>query len=262
MAGRRRLRWLVAATVAWGVLLAGLAWWSVRHDPPTVREQRSLSQAGPVVDGAVGRLVAAVDGEAWELTPAQVRRGCRLTPLADGAALTQGLDVLVAEGSEQALLERVAQRLPADWRAGVRTGSEGPRLRADAGDFITIDGRTVADGRVRLSAMTGCRPADVEYADLLPEHPLGDELAAALRALGRPAPTGADAVVVARCPTGGKARTIRVAAGVGPLAPLRPLGAALVDRPEVYAYWSGPVVVLAVAGGDQLQLAASTGCAG
>ncbi len=58
--GRRRLRWLTVATVAWAVLLAGLTWWSVRTDPPTVKEQRSLDQAGPVVDRAIGELTGAV----------------------------------------------------------------------------------------------------------------------------------------------------------------------------------------------------------
>ncbi|MFU8875247.1 hypothetical protein [Micromonospora sp. SL4-19] len=257
------MRWLVAATVVWGVLLAGLTWWSVRHDPPTVREQRSLSQAIPVVDGAVGRLVAAVDGEAWELTPAEVQRGCRVTPLADGASLTRGLDVLVAGGSERALLERVAQRLPADWRAGVRAGSEGPRLRADAGEFVEVRGRVVADGRVRLTAATGCRPADTEIADFLPAYPAGSELEAALRALGQPVPPASEPIEVP-CPAGGSARTIRIAAGTRSesLAPLRPLGVAVVDRPEVYAYRAGPVLVLADATGDRLRLAASTGCAG
>ncbi|PWU57244.1 hypothetical protein DLE60_24900 [Micromonospora globispora] len=48
--GRRWLRWLLAATVAWAVLLAVLTWISVRDDPPTVREQRTLAEAGPVVD--------------------------------------------------------------------------------------------------------------------------------------------------------------------------------------------------------------------
>ncbi|MFE9200885.1 hypothetical protein [Micromonospora sp. NPDC007230] len=261
--GRRRLRWLVAAAVAWAVLLAGLTWWSVRHDPPTVKEQRSLGQAIPVVAGAVGRLVAAVDGEAWELTPAQVRRGCRVTPLADGTALTRGLDVLVATGGERALLERVAQRLPADWRAGVHVESGRPRLRADAGEFVAVDGRVVADGRVRLSAATGCRPADTEYAELLPGQAVGPELTAALRALGRAEPPVPEVVMVP-CPAGKAAQTISVVAGATPasLAPLRPLGAAVVDRPDGYAYRTGRVVVLADATGDRLRLAASTGCAG
>ncbi|MGC1214784.1 MAG: hypothetical protein WA890_26440, partial [Micromonospora sp.] len=53
---RRWLRWLLAATVAWALLLAVLTWFSVHDDPPTVREQRTLAEAGPVVDRAVGEL--------------------------------------------------------------------------------------------------------------------------------------------------------------------------------------------------------------
>lgn len=260
----RWLRWLLVATVAWAVLLAGLTWWSVRTDPPTVREQRTLGQAVPVVDGAVGHLVAAVDGEAWELTPAEVERGCRITPMDEGASLTRGLDVLVAAGGERGLLERVAQRLPADWRAGVGSGADGPRLRADAGEFVPVEGRVVADGRVRLSAATGCRRVDADYAELLPAVGVGPELDAALRALGRPSPPDPE-LVAARCPAGGAARTVRVGAGAGAgavsLAQLKPLGVAVVDLPEVYAYRSGPVLVLADATGEQLRLAASIGCA-
>ncbi|TBL38290.1 hypothetical protein EYA84_09825, partial [Verrucosispora sp. SN26_14.1] len=48
--GPRWPRWLIVATVAWAVLLAGLTWRSARNDPPTVREQRTLAEAGPVVD--------------------------------------------------------------------------------------------------------------------------------------------------------------------------------------------------------------------
>ncbi len=261
--GRRWLRWLVAATVVWAVLLAGLTWWSVRHDPPTVKDQRTLGEAVPVVDRAMGRLVATLGDDAWELTPARVERGCRVTPLADGASLTRGLDVPVAAGSERALLDRVAQRLPAEWRAGVATEVGRPRLRADAGAFVAVDGRVVADGLVRFSAATGCRRADIESAELLPAYDVGPELTTALRALDRPAPVAAK-WVTAPCPEGRPARTINVDAGPEPasLAALRPLGAVVVDRPEMYAYRSGSVVVLADATGDQLRLAASTGCAG
>ncbi|MFG2055531.1 hypothetical protein ACGFI9_16055 [Micromonospora sp. NPDC048930] len=263
MPGRRWLRWLVPVTVAWAVLLAGLTWWSVRHDPPTVKEQRTLGEAASVVDRAIGRLVAALADDAWELTPARVERGCRVTPLADGASLTRGLDVAVAAGGERALLDRVAQRLPADWRAGVATEVGRPRLRADAGEFVAIDGRVVADGLVRFSAATGCRPADTEIIDPLLGYPVGPELTAALRALGQAAPPGA-AQVSAPCPAGGRARTVNVDVGPVPasLAALRPLGAVVVDRPERYAYRSGSVVVLVDATGDRLRLAASTGCAG
>ncbi|WP_204335095.1 MULTISPECIES: hypothetical protein [Micromonospora] len=255
---------MVPAAVVWAVLLAGLTWWSVRHDPPTVKEQRTLGEAAPVVDRAMGRLVAALDDDAWELTPVRVARGCRVTPLSDGATLTRGLDVPVPVGSERALLDRVAQRLPADWRAGVATEAGRPRLRADAGEFIAVDGRVVADGLVRFSAATGCRPADTELVELLPGHPVGPELTAALRALGQAPPPDAAQVAAAPCPGGGLARTVGVTAGAVPasLAALRPLGAVVVDRPELYAYRVGSVAVLADSTGGKLRLVASTGCAG
>lgn len=260
---QRWLRWLVAAAVVWALLLAGLTWWSVRHDAPTVKEQRTLGAAAPVVDGAMGRLVAALDDDAWELTPARVERGCRVTPLSDGAALTRGLDVPVPAGSERALLDRVARRLPAGWRAGVATEVGRPRLRADAGEFVAVNGRVAGDGLVRFSVATGCRPADTDVVDLLPGHPVGPELTAALRALGQ-APPSAAARVAAPCPAGGLARTVSVTAGAVPasLAPLRPLGTVVVDRPELYAYRVGSVAVLVDPTGDQLRLVASTGCAG
>ncbi|MFJ6195925.1 hypothetical protein [Micromonospora sp. NPDC092111] len=259
---RRRARWLLAATVAWAVLLGALTWWSVRHDAPTVREQRTLAEAGPVVDRALGELVAAVGDGAWALTGPQVDRGCRITPMSDGAALRRGLDVLVAEGGERALLERVADRLPADWRAGVRAGSSGPRLRADAGEFVAVEGRVTSGGRVRLTADTGCRPTGAGYP-APPAAPADPALDAALRALGRPA-QGAPELVTAPCPTGGTARTVAVAAGAAPvsLAGLRPLagGPPVADLPEVYAYRSGPVTVLADGTGERVRVSTSTGC--
>ncbi|WP_373688928.1 hypothetical protein [Verrucosispora sioxanthis] len=89
-AGSRLPRWLIAATALWAVLLAGLTWMSSAEDPPTVREQRTLSQAGPVVDGAIGELVAAAGGGVPALSPPEVDRGCRISPFADGATLIPG----------------------------------------------------------------------------------------------------------------------------------------------------------------------------
>ncbi|MBO4162253.1 MULTISPECIES: hypothetical protein [Micromonospora] len=256
------MRWLLAVTVAWAVLLGVLTWWSARNDAPTVREQRTLAEAGPVVDRALGQLVAAVGDGAWALTGPQVERGCRITPMSAGATLSRGLDVLVAEGGERALLDRVADRLPADWRAGVRAGSAGPRLRADAGGFVTVQGRVTSGGRVRLTADTGCRPVGAGY----PQPPAASAdptLDAALAALGRAAQT-APQPVTAPCPGGGTARTVAVTAGAAPaaLTGLRPLAAGppVVDLPEVYAYRSGPTTVLADGTGAQLRLSASTGC--
>lgn len=263
---RRWLPWLLAATVAWAVLLAALTWTSVRDDPPTVREQRSLAEAGPVVDRAVGELVAAA-GDTAVLTPPEIERGCRVTPFADGAVLTRGVDVFVPVGLERALLERVADRLPERWRAGVRvTSDDGPRLRADAGEFVTVSGGIEADGRVRLTADTGCRPVGDGYAApaVGADDEQADALAAALRALGAPADP-APTLVVAPCPAGGAARTARVAAVPAPPSPATALAPVarppLLDTAQAYAYRHGAVIVVADLAGDRVVVSANTGCA-
>ncbi|TDC31395.1 hypothetical protein, partial [Micromonospora sp. KC213] len=263
-------RWLLAVTVLWAVLLGALTWWSVRTDPPTVREQRSIGQAAPVVERAVGELVTAIGDGAWALAATRYEPGCRVTPMADGATLIGGVTVFVPEGGERALLERVADRLPASWRAGVRAGSAGPRLRADAGEFVAVEGRTAGAGRIEFEADTGCRPVDRPYQApaLGAGGPPLDAVTEAARALGRSAPTSGESLSVA-CPAGGRATTTVVTAGPAPvdLAGLRPLAAlssahsaVLLDAPEVYAYRRGPMVVLADATGEELRLAASTPC--
>ncbi|RKN39103.1 hypothetical protein [Micromonospora endolithica] len=266
----RPARWLVIATVVWAVVLAALTWYSVRTDPPTVREQRTLSDAGPVVDGAIGQLSGALGGDAVPaLTPPRVDRGCRVTPLADGAVLRRGITVVVPAGAERALLERVSERLPDHWRPGVRVTSTGPRLRADAGEFVLVEGRVEEEGRVTFTADTGCRPVGDDYvrpAIGAGAGPDVDALTAALRALGRPDQPVGDHDQAA-CPGGGTVRTVRaeaVPAPPDPVAALAPLanGAPVVATGTVYAYRAGPVGVVAELTGDGVRLTATTGCAG
>ncbi|WBB66196.1 hypothetical protein [Micromonospora sp. WMMD812] len=263
----RRRGWLLAATVAWALLLAALVWLSVRDDPPTVREQRSLAEAGPLVDRAVGELTAAAGASAvLELTPPRVEPGCRVTPFADGASLRRGVEVAAPGDGERAVLERIAERLPAGWRAGVRMTTDGPRLRADAGEFVAVEGRPTGDGRLRLTADTGCRPVGSGYAPAT--GPAGAEAAAlaeALRALGRLADAAPD-LVTAPCPGGGLARSARAEGGaaaptaaataLGPLAN----GGPVLDIPEAYAYRTGPVTVLADTGPSSPHVAATLPC--
>ncbi|WP_130405039.1 hypothetical protein [Micromonospora violae] len=264
---RPRRRWLLAVTVAWAVLLAGLTWLSVRNDPPTVREQRSLDQAGPVVDRAVGELArAAGAANLLELSPARISSGCRVTPFADGARLRREVVVLGATGDERAVLAGIADRLPASWRAGVGPGVDGPELRADAGEFVAVEGRPTVDGRVRLVVDTGCRPIGTGYIPALvtSDGPETAALTAARQALHQPG----DAVpelVIAPCPGGGLARTAWSATGPGPAASTTALAALagnapLLDQPPVYAYRSGAVTVLAELGADATRLAATVGC--
>ncbi|MET8911034.1 hypothetical protein [Micromonospora sp. NPDC004551] len=261
--GRRRLRWLVAATVAWALLLAGLTWWSVRHDPPTVKEQRSLDQAGPVVDRAVGRLTAAVgrDGVPAVL-PARVERGCRVTPLDDGVELERGVEVVLAGDDVRELLQRVADRLPADWRAGVSAFDGEPRLRADAGEFVAVEGRAGGPGRVLFTARTGCRPEGAGYRP--PTAAAGDEAEEARRALrGWGGAAGPVQVLVAPCPGGDTARTARAeTAGVGQASLAAAFGAGappVRDTADVYAR-SGDPAVLAERVDDLIRVAVTTPC--
>ncbi len=255
-------------TAVWAVLLAVLVWMSVRDDPPTVREQRSIDQAGPVVDRAVGELARAAGAAGLlELSPARVASGCRVTPFADGARLRREVAVLAPAGTERTVLTGIAERLPADWRAGVGSGRDGPVLRADAGEFVAVQGRPTGDGRIWLTVDTGCRPVGSGYvpAPSTAGGPEVDAVTAALRALGRSA-DAAPELVTAPCPGGALARTARSAAGPGPAASagLAALagGNALLDDPPVYAYRTGPVTVLAELTPDAARLAATVGCPG
>ncbi|MEU4336856.1 hypothetical protein AB0F59_19840 [Micromonospora lupini] len=265
---RRGRRWLLVATALWAVLLAGLAWMSVRDDPPTVREQRSVDEAAPVVDRAVGELARAAGAAGLlELGPVRVDAGCRVTPFSDGAALRREVGVLAPAGTERAVLTGIADRLPATWRAGVGPGLDGPELRADAGDFVAVEGRPTGDGRLRLTVDTGCRPLGAGYHPK-PTTGAGPEvtaLTAALTALDRPT-DAAPELVTAPCPDGALARTARSAAGSGPAAAgaLAPLagGTPLLDNPPVYAYRAGDVTVLAELGPDSARVAATVGCPG
>ncbi|MEV0429970.1 hypothetical protein [Micromonospora sp. NPDC050495] len=263
------LRWLVAATVAWAVLLAGLTWWSVRRDPPTVKEQRTLDQAGPVVDRAIGRLMVAIGGDGVPaLLPDRIERGCRVTPLADGAELTRGVEVAIAGDDVPDLLARVAGRLPADWRAGVRVAADGPVLRADAGEFVAVEGRPAGPGRVRLTAATGCRPVGAGYQP--PTATGGPESAEVTRALsGWGGAAGPVRLLAAPCPGGGTARTARAEtagapAGVPLADPFRDRtgdGPVLRDSADEYARLSSPAV-LAERAGDRVRVAVTTSCPG
>ncbi len=249
--------------MVWAVLLAGLTWWSVRNDPPTVKEQRSLSQAGPVVDRAIGELTAAIGADGVPaLLPDRLERGCRVTPLDDGTSLERGIEVAIADGDVRDVLRRVADRLPPRWRAGVSTYDGEPLLRADAGDFVAVEGRSGGPGRVLLTAATGCRPAGAGYR--APTADAAGESAVLARALGRwGRAAGAIQVLAAPCPGGGTARTVRgeaSAAADQPLAAAFGAGAAPVeDTADRYARPGDPAV-LAERVDERIRVAVTSPC--
>jgi hypothetical protein len=267
---RKRRWWLVGIVVGWAIILTGLGLWSVRHDPPTVPEQRNIAQALPVLDRATGEMLAAAEGPGRVVTIGDVQfdHGCRLTPVRAGVEATRDVTVFVAADQAAGALEAVAKGLPADYRAQVAKGSGGARvgLHADAGAYVAIDADTLADAQVvTLQASTGCRPtAATTGATAQPQ--AGDPpavLTEVLKALGG---SGEPTVTAVGCPAGGTAATYTVD-GVA-LVPdlghsLEPVtaGATVVGAdPDGWAFRTGSASIVVTALPTALRVMATTSC--
>jgi hypothetical protein len=270
---RSRRRWLLAGVAGWAVLLLVVAYVSVRRDEPTVREQRDLATAAPLLSRALGEVLAGAGPDTViELTGPAMERGCRITPMRDGANVVGTLTLRTAEADAPALLDRLAQRLPAEYRARVRhsTNGETHSMRADAGEFVGIEGGVTDPGVIRLTAETGCRPVPPGFEIVNPAIglPIDGEPARVLGALGVPVSGPVDRTGGVPCPAGGVGYTTR-ATGQGTarssfgdaLRPLAGAGAIVVaDQPALYAYRSGPLSVVVEAAGGVIRVAATTGC--
>ncbi|HEY8452441.1 MAG: hypothetical protein FWJ70_17735 [Micromonosporaceae bacterium] len=151
-----RWRWLLpAVAAAWAVALVAAAVWSAHHDPPTVRAQSDLSRGRQVLDEAVDAVVAAAGpGVVERVGGYRVSTGCRLSLVRRGTDVARVVVLTVPPGQEAALLDKLADRLPREWRPRHRGGT----LYADAGEFVRVDGEAVAPGEVHVTARTGCRP--------------------------------------------------------------------------------------------------------
>jgi hypothetical protein len=259
--------------LAWAVVLAGFAAWSVRNDPPTVPEQRDIAQALPVVERATGAVLAAADAADRVVTLGGLEfdRDCALTPVRDGVEATREITVRVPAGALPTTLDAIARALPADYAAAVRQHSGGTRygLRADAGEFVGVDAAADADATVfTLLVSTGCRPL-ADGVDLAPAPVAATEVpapfTAAVRAL-KATGAGATSAEVA-CPGGGRtARTVTVddlsaPADLGRAVRGLVAGAVVVQSdPQVWAYRSGAVSVVISASEGTARVAATTGC--
>lgn len=269
----RRAVWLVVAVAVWALLLVVVAYVSAGRDAPTVREQRDLAQAVPVVDRALGELMAAAGTDVvTTISGAKLATGCRITPLRDGATLERNITIRTAGADGPALLDRIGQRLPESYRARVRHSASGAvhSLRADAGEFVAIRGGVTSPGVATLTVATGCRPTGAAaVVDLLPGLPIDDEPARVLAALGA-TPVGDGQRAGAACPGGGAGYTARAvgrASGPTPLADkLRPLAGpsavVVTDEPDRYAYRSGSLSVVVEVVDGQIRVATTSGCPG
>jgi hypothetical protein len=257
--------------VAWIVVVAGLASWSVRHSPPTVAEQRGIGVAVAGLQQAAGVVFAAAGagGRVVTLGGLQVVGGCRITPLRHGQSATRDVTVYVREGEARTVLDAVAAALPAGYRADVETSRGGTRLafHADAGEFVGVDADADATaGLLTLRLSTGCRPPAVGEPDRADPSaaPAPPALGAALHALAAPAPT--PAVQAVACPGGGVAATYTVD-GIATPADMRErlravtVGATVLRSDDsAWAYRAGADSVLVLPEEKQLRVSVTTSC--
>jgi hypothetical protein len=256
-------RWLIVVAVAWGLVVLGLGYWSLRHGKPTAREQTTIGQALPTVNAALGDLAGTLD-EATAVPVlggyVQVGRSCSVTVAREGARYERILFVFTAPGTEKALLKRVRDGLPERYKAEL---SKSGVLSADAGNFVSIRGAETSPGQVRFTADTGCRPQNSSVREAEPS------AAAAARApvqavldrlqLG----TATWQTFETACPTGGRLWTVEADAKGAPKSlvdVLKPAADAIVARPDVVAYRAGGAGVVVRSLDGTVTVTSSTGC--
>ncbi|MFK3984994.1 hypothetical protein ACI2K4_32060 [Micromonospora sp. NPDC050397] len=257
----------------WVVLLLLVAYVSVRRDAPTVREQRDVAAAMPVLRQALGRLLTGAENSAVvEIDGPRLEPGCRITPLRDGANLVGSVTLRTAEAEAPALLDRIAEQLPTEYEARVRHRPESGThtLRADGGEFVAIAGGVTDPGTIRLTAETGCRPnpSGTTVVGTLLGLPIDVEPGRVLAALGLPPDGKMDRDGPLTCGPGRSAQTVRLTV---PGLPTMPLGATLrtfagpeatvvADQPTLYAYRT-PALSVVVTLTDTTTHVATTNCA-
>jgi hypothetical protein len=271
-AGRRppstRRRWLVAVTVVWAVLLTALAVYAVRHGEPTVRAQTSVAQALPTVDRAIADVATAgfAAGAVVEISGyREVSSPCFITAARDGARYERTIHLYVPPGTEPALVDQVGGHLPRHYAAEVRASGSHP-LTADAGNYVAVRGSVVGAGEASVTADTGCRPLTGRVSEAQPPSDTANRapVDAVLHTLGV---SGADwQTHRVQCARGGSVWTVQAdgPAGSAPASLVDALrGAstgAVVARPELYVYRSGPVGVVARTHDGLVTVTATTGC--
>jgi hypothetical protein len=262
----KRRRWLLAATLAWAVLIAGLAVYAVRRGQSTIRAETSVAAALPTVDRVIAEVAtAAATAGAVVQIGGYERAGssCSITAVRDGARYERSVSLFVAAGQEGALMDQVGAHLPERYAVEVRK-SGNHSLTADAGNYVAVRGSAVGAGQARVTADTGCRPLTRPVTEAQPpsDGANREPVEAVLNAL-----KVSDATFQTHrvsCDRGGSVWTVQ-ADGPPGSAP-----ASLVDalhetspvlaRPDVYAYRSGPVGVVARTRDGVLTVTATTGC--
>lgn len=261
-------RWLVVATVIWGValLVAGVIY--ARDGKPTVRGQTTIVGAEPVVDRAILAVATAAGaGPATRLGGFEKVSDCHITPVRAGVDYARTITFYTVPGTESTLLRTIATGLPRSYDAASGPG-EILDLHADAGDYVGVVGAGPAPGVIEIRADTGCREAGGAIQSL--PAPGSTALAptqAVLATLGvQPTSTSQAQITCADGTSTMRTAAVHVAPGQVP----GPLGAALASlapKPvastaNLFAYRSGATDVVATQDSDGLTVSATTRCSG
>ncbi|MEV8513344.1 hypothetical protein [Dactylosporangium sp. NPDC051484] len=258
-------RWIVAAVVAWAVVVAGLALYSHSHGQPTAREQTTIAEALPTVDGALGRIYSALDPASSVAVLGAYRRtemSCRVTSAREGTRFARDLTVYVKKSAEGATLDRVKAALPAAYKASVVHNAGTDLLSADAGNFVAVRGGAPEPGQLRFTADTGCRVQDAPVTEATPPAQNANQapVQAVLDTLGKPASQWRAHRLA--CPAGGTLWTVEaVTSGDSDAARATvPAPAVVLDEPKVYAYRAGAAGVALRMERDSLVVSSTVGC--
>ena len=263
----RRRTWLIAAVVAWGVLITAAGVYGARNGRPTVAEQTTIVDAVPTLDRVAAEVAAAgIAAGAVATISGYVRtdRTCRIAPGRAGERWERTAMLYTVAGKEGALLDAVAAATPKAWKLTVRRSASGPhRISGDAGSYVRVVGAVSTSGQIRVSAQTGCR----ERGGALPQTPAGGAarrapVEALLAALGVPATDWRE--FTAACPRGGAVWTVEATARRQDQTPLstvlRDTPGAILAMPDVFAARNGQAGVVARSGIDAVVVSSTTPC--
>jgi hypothetical protein len=152
-----RIRLLIAAIVVAGLgVQASIVYllWQAH-----AARQPKVTADVPYLDRAiVAAVTGAGDAAAVAISGLVQAIACRLDPITPGGQFTRTADMYTDPGSEDALISRIASRLPTDYHAHrptVPAGQIAPLL-ADVGHSVQLAVHRIGEGWVVASARTAC----------------------------------------------------------------------------------------------------------
>jgi hypothetical protein len=264
-----RRRWraaLIAGTVAWAVLLTAGGIYAARRGTPTVREHTTIVEALPVLDRVVTQVATAATGTGAAAIVSgyeQVGGSCRVAPGRTGVRYERTAFLYVTPGRESPLLDAVAAAAPKEWGLVVRKGRALQRITGDAGFYVRVEGGVTAPGRMRVTALTGCRERGGTVPGSGEPHPgfrmLTEGLLTGLKA------TGAQwRGFRADCGGGRTMLTVEATATrateAALTAELRWMGDTQLSLPDVYAWHEGRVSQVVRTSGTQVVVQTTVDC--